>query len=99
MCKFVGLNVNRIEKGNKYDSRCESNNSNLGKDWDFSLSSLVPPRSVVTLPSNSTLVFCAIIFLMVECLWLLARRRFRKFLLANEMQTYICYWSLCSLSN
>jgi len=32
MCKFVGLNVNRIEKGNKYDSRCESNNSNLGKD-------------------------------------------------------------------
>jgi len=25
MCKFVGLNVNRIEKGNKYDSRCESN--------------------------------------------------------------------------
>ena len=32
MYKFVDLDVNRIEKGNKYDPRCESNNSNLGKD-------------------------------------------------------------------
>jgi len=64
MCKFVGLNVNKIEKGNKWGSCCESNNSNLGKDWDFFLSSLVPSRSVVTFPSNSKLVFCVIFFLI-----------------------------------
>jgi hypothetical protein len=64
MCKFLGLNVNKIENVNKCDSRCEWDNSNLGKDWDFSLSSLVPFRSVVTLSSNSMLVFCATFFLI-----------------------------------
>jgi hypothetical protein len=35
MCKFVGLNMNKIEKCSKCDPRCESNNSSLGKDETF----------------------------------------------------------------